>query len=159
MEQNRQIMRRLCIILNNIDETYCSDMTKVGVKESLLWLLYALDDGQPHSQKQICEEWGFPKTTLNTTIKQAEAGGYLTLTPIPGKRREMNVCLTEKGKQYAGQILSPIYAAEEQALQETIRTYSKEFVDAIDLFSRSLKSAFSRKIAEQRAAEDSNTKM
>ena len=69
MEENRQIMRALATAMNRIDQMYCDDVTRIGVKASELWLLYALDDGAPHSQKQICQEWGLPKTTLNTTIR------------------------------------------------------------------------------------------
>lgn len=58
MEENRQIMRALATAMNRIDQMYCDDVTRIGVKASELWLLYALDDGAPHSQKQICQEWG-----------------------------------------------------------------------------------------------------
>lgn len=101
MKNIRKTMRQLMVALNNVDETYCSDIYNIKVSESELWLMYALDDEKLHSQKQICEEWGFPKTTLNTAIKQAEKAGYLTMTLISGKRREMNICLTEKGKIHA----------------------------------------------------------
>lgn len=146
MKREREMMRRFSIAINNIDKVYCSDMTKTGVKESMLWLLYALDDGEAHSQRQICGEWGFPKTTLNTTIKQAEAADYLTLTSIPGKRREMNICLTKKGKAYAEQVLTVIYQAEDQAMEETMKQYSADFIDALDYFSVCLKSAFDSRI-------------
>ena len=53
MEENRQIMRALATAMNRIDQMYCDDVTRIGVKASELWLLYALDDGAPHSQKQI----------------------------------------------------------------------------------------------------------
>ena len=56
MEENRQIMRALATAMNRIDQMYCDDVTRIGVKASELWLLYALDDGAPHSQKQICQE-------------------------------------------------------------------------------------------------------
>ncbi len=91
MNDMRQLMRTFVIALNNIDEIYCSDTLQIGVKDSMLWLLYALDDGEAHSQRELCEKWAFPKTTLNTTIKQAEKDGYLTLAPIPGKRRVMTI--------------------------------------------------------------------
>lgn len=144
MENVREMMRKFTMALNNIDEVYCSDKLKTGVKESELWLLYALDDGELHSQKQICEEWGIPRTTLNTTIKQMEAEGYLTLIPITGKRREMNICLTESGKIYAQQILKSIYEAEDQAMEATANRYSMDFIDALDYFSTCLKSAFDK---------------
>lgn len=146
MKDMRQLMRKFVIALNNIDEIYCSDTPKIGVKESMLWLLYALDDGEAHSQIEICEKWAFPKTTLNTTIKQAENDGYLTLAPIPGKRREMTICLTEKGKSYAQQVLYPIYAAEDQAMEETMKRYSVEFIEALDYFGACMKSALEKQL-------------
>ena len=107
-----------------------------------MWLMYTLNDGEPHSQKQICDEWGFPRTTLNTVTKKCEAKGYLTLTPIPGKRREMLVCLTEKGKDYVDQNLDIIYRAENRALEEILKTHSADFIDVLWEFAKSLKSAF-----------------
>ena len=47
MEENRQIMRALATAMNRIDQMYCDDVTRIGVKASELWLLYALDDGAP----------------------------------------------------------------------------------------------------------------
>ncbi len=146
MNEMREMMRKFVIAVNNIDEVYCSDTAQIGVKESELWLLYALDDEKPHSQKQICEEWGFPRTTLNTTIKQAQAQGYLTLSPIPGKRREKNVCLTDSGKAYAKQVLRTIYEAEDQAMAETLERYSIDFIEALEFFSTRLKSAFQKDV-------------
>ena len=61
-------------------------------------ILYALADGVPYSQKQICDEWGIPRTTVNTIIKDWEKKGLVSLSPIPGKRREMNILLTAAGQ-------------------------------------------------------------
>lgn len=65
MEDIRAIMRKLSMALNNIDEIYYTDVAKMGLGKSLLWLLYALDNGEAHSQREICAQWGFPKSTLN----------------------------------------------------------------------------------------------
>ena len=139
MEENRQIMRALATAMNRIDQMYCDDVTRIGVKASELWLLYALDDGAPHSQKQICQEWGLPKTTLNTTLKQAEAKGYLTLVPIAGKRRERQICLTAAGQAYA--------------LQATLDRYGPAvvaaLVEAVDYFGRCLRDSFAKQMEEK----------
>lgn len=131
MEDLRVMLRRLAIAINNVDEVYCTDMAKIGVKESELWLMFVLNDNERPSQKQICDEWGFPRTTLNTAIKQAETAGYLTMSLTPGKRREMNVCLTEKGQVYAEKLLNIIYKTEDKATEETLKHYSVDFIDAI----------------------------
>lgn len=155
---NRQAMQRLFNALIAVDEMYCADVRKIGVKESELWLLYALDDGKPHSQNQLCQEWGFPKTTLNTTIKQGEAQGHLTLIPIAGKRRERQICLTPAGQAHARQILRPIYGAEDAALQAVQDRYGPGFVDeiveAIDYFGQCLRASFAKKMEEKENDDD-----
>lgn len=119
MNELREKVRRFSMALNRLDSLYDQLSGKFGYKANMLWLLYSLDDGEAKSQKQICEEWMFRPTTLNTIVKECEAEGYVTLEHIPGTRREMSVKLTESGKEYAHAILNPLYAAEEQALAAT----------------------------------------
>lgn len=141
MNELREKVRRLSISLNRIDGLYERMSRKFGYKANMLWLLYSLDDGEAKSQKQICEEWMFRPTTLNTIVKECEAEGYVTLEHIPGTRREMSVRLTESGKEYAHAILNPLYAAEEQALAaipdadrliELLETFQKQLSDRFD---------------------------
>lgn len=70
MDQNREAMRRIAIAINSMDAAYEMISRKIGVKENTMILLYALDDGRPHTQKEICEEWLIPKTTLNTIVRE-----------------------------------------------------------------------------------------
>ena len=119
MEENRQIMRALATAMNRIDQMYCDDVTGSGVKASELWLLYALDDGAL-PQKQICQEWGLPKT--NTPEHHPEAGrSQGGIDPRPPHRGEAagsgQICLTAAGQAYARQVLRPIYGAEDAPLQ------------------------------------------
>lgn len=94
-----------------------------------------------------------PKTTLNTTLKQAEAKGYLTLVPIAGKRRERQICLTAAGQAYARQVLRPIYGAEDAALQATLDRYGPAvvaaLVEAVDYFGRCLRDSFAKQMEEK----------
>lgn len=149
MSDNRETIRQLVIAVNKFCEAYSACAAKRGSKESELWLMYALDDGVPHSQKQICDEWGFPRTTLNSITKKCEAAGYLTLSPISGKRREMNICLTESGKAYAKKLLDVVYRAERNALEETLKQYSAEFISALDYFGQCIKSSFEKAFEQE----------
>lgn len=147
-DEKQELVRRLAVAINYIDEVYCTDMNNIGFRPSEMWLLYALNDGEPHSQKSICEQWGFPRTTLNTAIKQAEAKGYLTLSHIPGKRREMDVKLTEKGRARAEEILTPICQAETETMERTIDRFGAGFVDAVEYFGQCLREVFAGKVKE-----------
>ena len=117
--EHRNEIRRIMIAVNRIEGIYEKLSARLGVKANTIWLLYALDDGSPHSQKQLCEEWMWPRTTLNTIIKECVKEGYVTLERIPGRRREMYVRLTAPGKAYARGSLDSIYRAEEGALLES----------------------------------------
>lgn len=77
-----------------------------------LWVIYALNDGNEYSQKQISEEWDIPKTTVNYVVKDLETRKLVELVPIQGKRREMVIRLTECGKAYADSLLNDMYKKE-----------------------------------------------
>lgn len=142
MNNIRKTAKRLILAFCNIDKVYYLSEKKKRLSDAELCIMYALDDGEPHSQKEIAEEWLVPKTTINTITKHWESKGLLVLTPIPGKRREMQITLTEAGKKYAKEFLSFIYKAEDTALQKTLELYSDTFIDAIEYFGESLKKAF-----------------
>ena len=105
-------------------------------------MMYALDDGKSHSQKEIAENLLLPRTTVNTIAKRWEKLGYLNLVPIPGQRREMKIVLTDAGKQFAKSILSSVYRAEDKALKQTLERYSEEFIEALEYYKSCLKDAF-----------------
>ena len=81
---------------------------------NLLWILYALNDGARHSQKQICDDWAIPRSTANTIIKDLESKNYVALSQIKGERRELLVSLTARGKEYADGILGDLYERERE---------------------------------------------
>lgn len=141
----RRLIRALC----NIDEVYYLNEGKRKLSDGELCVMYALDDGKPHSQREISQEWLVPKTSVNTIVKRWEKEGYLTMTPIPGKRREMNILLTETGREYAKSFLGFLYRAEEQALQQTVDRYGPEMIDAVEFFGARLKDAFDAEVEDQ----------
>lgn len=143
---NRTDIMRIIQAFCRIDGVYDNIFKSIGSKINLMWLLYVLDDGEFHSQKQICEDWLFPKTTINTLIKECEAAGYITLQTIPGHKRELQICLTDEGKNYARRSLRTVYEAEEEALEETLKMCSDSFISDFIIFSNNIKTAFENKI-------------
>jgi len=142
----RDIARRLILALYNIDEVYYLNEGRKKISDAELSVMYALDDGNPHSQREISQEWLVPKTTVNTIVKRWEKEGLLTQTPIPGKRREMNIMLTDAGREYAKSFMSFLYKAEDKALKKTLDKYSDEFIEVIEYFGESLKEAFEEEL-------------
>lgn len=137
MSPCRDKIRSIMIATNKIDGVYYLLSRHLGLKANTLALLYALDDGKSHSQKQICQEWLMPKTTLNTVVRECVENGYVTLVSEEHTREKV-VRLTPKGKTYANRVLGSVYQAEENAMQQTLKEYSENFIPALEAFANYL---------------------
>ena len=124
--------------LYHVDSFYDEFAKKSNVSSALLWVLYALNDGNSHTQIEISNDWELPKTTVNTVIKEIQQNGYVELIPIKGKRREMSIVLTESGKNYADSILSDLYKKEAE-VYKTLHSEEYEVVDLLERIAKKLK--------------------
>jgi len=125
-----------------IDSAYDAFSKKAGVKPSILWLLSALNDGEKHTQSQICWDWNYPRTTVNTLVKELEQQGYVALRPVAGTRRELYIELTAEGKRYADGLLRQVYEAEEELFSRYFQNRDPQFVRQLSEFSGVMKSYF-----------------
>ena len=141
MKNSHDEIRRLMIAINKMDGLYYLAAKRNGMKGNTLTLLYALDDGEPHSQKQICDEWMIPKTTINTIVKECVGTGYVKLL---GKKhsREKTVAITEKGQVYVENMLKDVYDAEKNAMAATLKRFPIDVVSAMECFTENLRSRF-----------------
>ena len=118
--------------LYRVDSFYDEFATQSNVSSALLWVLYALNDGNPHTQIEISNDWELPKTTVNTVIKEIQKDGYVELVPIKGKRREMAIVLTESGKKYSDRVLADLYKKE----AEVYKALSKEEYEIVAVLEK-----------------------
>lgn len=135
--------RQLGEAVYQIDGAYDVFSRSAGIRPNMLWLLSALNDGEKHTQSQICWDWNFPRTTVNTLVKELEKGGFVTLRPVPGTRRELYVELTPEGKAYADHVLRPVYEAEERLFQKYFAGREPGFVEDLHRFAAAMKQYFS----------------
>ena len=124
--------------LYHVDSFYDEFAKQSNVSSALLWVLYALNDGNSHTQIEISNDWELPKTTVNTVIKEIQKNGYVDLIPIKGRRREMSIVLTESGKNYADSILSDLYKKEAE-VYKTLRSEEYGVVDLLERIAKKLK--------------------
>lgn len=145
----RGYSRRLTMAIVKVDGLEHALDKSNPINDSELCLMYALDDGKPHSQKQISEAWEISRTTLNTIVKRWEKDGLLTLIKISGKRREMQICLTEAGVKKVRSALKANYAAEDKAMRETVAKYSADFVEALEYYAKMLEKSVQAEAQEE----------
>jgi len=124
--------------LYRIDSFYDEFAKECNVSPALLWVLYALNDGNPHTQIEISNDWELPKTTVNTVIKELQRDGHVDLVPIKGNRREMSIVLTESGKKFADDVLSELYKKEAAAFK-SIGTEGQGIIEVLEKLANKLK--------------------
>lgn len=137
MQSTREKIRRLMIAIDKIDEAYYKALRTLGIKDNAFVLFYAIADGKSYSQKRICDEWSVPRTTLNTIVQEYVEKGYIRLLSTGHKEKE--IVLTHKGKVFAEEILTPIFAAEEKAIKPFLKTM---FVEQTEELAERLKNEF-----------------
>lgn len=135
----RKLSRRLTEVIMKIGGIEDKIDDSIDINGTELTLMYALDDGNSHSQKEIADNWMIPRTTLNTIVKRWEKEGIITLEKMSGKRREMAIRLTQTGAEKAERGLAPTYTAEDNALKKTVEKYGDVFVEALEYYSEALK--------------------
>ncbi len=137
MQSNREKIRRLMIAINQIDEAYYKVLRTLSIKDNAFVLFYAIADGKSYSQKKICDEWSVPRTTLNTIVQEYIKKEYICLVSTGHKEKE--IVLTEKGKIFVKKILTPIFIAEEKAIEPFLKTM---FVEQAESLAEQIKNEF-----------------
>lgn len=148
MNKNREAIDQINRCMNRIDGLYYMASRKLGVKDNTLLLFYVLNDGKVHSQKEICEEWLIPRTTINTVVKEAVNKGYVRLEHSD-HTREKTIMLTEAGKTYADRLLQKVFAAEEQALERTLQEFSPELLKGLEAFTNCMQEEFKKELFQK----------
>lgn len=137
----RSAIKKLVNATNIIDHAYLVKGRSMAVKPNIVILMYALANAENLSQSQLHNNWLLPLSTINTIVTECRNTGYITLEPIPGKRRECYLRFTPKGRKFADLLLADIHAAEEKAMQETAAKFSDRFVEALDFYARAFHNA------------------
>ena len=142
MSKEQEYAFRIVKAMNRFDRAYMKNPGYTTANGYQLIILYALEDGIPRTQKDISEECMIPRTTVNSIVKKYEKEGYIELKHVAGTRREMEICLTESGKQYAKTILAVVHKAEHKAFSETLKEFSPDFIEAYERLAENMEKAF-----------------
>lgn len=145
MESAKNDVRRLMVAIDRLDEVYYSVHRQSGMKDSLFVLMYALADGVPRSQKQICEEWHIPRSTLNTVVLEQIEEGNIETTATGHKEKLLS--LTSKGRKFVQSKLGALFDAERGA---SASIEVANIADALDLFTTYLEKGIESQVEKER---------
>ena len=109
---SQKVKSRLKETWHRMDGLYDFYAKSVGLNFTtimVLQLLYYSEKNQ--TQKKVCEKLGLPKQFVNSIIKSFWEQGFVKLKEAKD-RRNKEIIVTDKGKEYAVKILTPLEVAE-----------------------------------------------
>ena len=114
---------------------YTAWCAAAGQKQYRVIVLYAIDAHAPITQKHIADYTGLSKQTVSTVMRALKEEGFVSLQAGKSDRREKKVYLTQKGRLYAAEVLSPLHTLEQRVFDIMGADRMKQMTDAITLFN------------------------
>ena len=138
-EKTYQRMMELNGLWKEQDDIYRSIARKLGVNESVFWILYCLrNSGGNITQSLMCSMMLEPKQTINTALKKMECGGLITFSES-GSGRSKFITLTEKGVSLAESTVDRVISAERGALDMMTEEEQRQFLGLFRKYNDCLK--------------------
>lgn len=141
MSDYRNEVYRLMLTTNRCIGVYYEIAKKIGIKENTLLLLDILSDKKQHSQKQICDDWHIPRTTLNTIIKECVRSGYIVLLAQSNSKEKL-ISLTESGQIFADNATRTMKEAVQHSMEKIQKEYSTDFIMVFEKYVEYLENEY-----------------
>lgn len=106
-----------------------------GISYAELSVLYTLVTKGSDTQKNISQNYGLPKQTVNHCIRYFENENYLRLETNKQDKREKSIFLTEKGESFARSILIPLFEIEAYICRNISADKFIQAIETRDLFN------------------------
>ena len=104
-------------LYREMDGIYHKLALHAGLSDSAFYILYCIVEfGDGCLQRDIADRYYISKQTVNSSIKNLEAKGFLILTR--GKGRDMHLHMTPAGQEFAEKYIAPVFEAENRTFAE-----------------------------------------
>ncbi|MDL2205561.1 MarR family winged helix-turn-helix transcriptional regulator [Eubacteriales bacterium OttesenSCG-928-N13] len=129
---------RLMDKLQTIDRAYeeyakAKGLTYISI--TVLEIIFAYQD--TCTQKLICDQTHYPKQSVNLVVKSFWESGYVELKETTSDRRNKMILLTEKGRKYAEEIITPLWTADEVAVSSLGTQKRDELIRLLEIYGNS----------------------
>lgn len=123
-------------------------LKKQGVNNYVSRIMYMLYLSGVNRQKEMVENYGMPKQTVNTVITELQKKGYIILIPDENDKRSKIIKLTQEGINYANKIVTPLLDCEIRVLKKMGTQRVEMLIDTMnqyaDLLETEMKTFYSK---------------
>lgn len=110
LKENNRINRE-------VDGMYHELCVKMGLSDSAFLILYSIVEMEGNcSQREIADRCCISRKTINSSVKNLEKEGFVTLES--GAGRDKQIVLTKRGEQFVQEKIFPIMEVEDNAFLE-----------------------------------------
>ena len=126
--------------VEKVNRAYEVWAAKHGLTLYEMQIYYVIIEGRSHTiiQKNLCTQLDAPKTSINSIIKKQIKAGRIEMEVNPANKREKIIALTDVGKQFAEELICPLFRYEEEAVSaindndlKTAISVQTKFADAL----------------------------
>lgn len=118
MEYWNKYIQEINSVVERTDYLYEKWAKQHGINSYVMQVMYMIYASEINKQKDIVENYGMPKQTVNTVITDLQRKGYIRLTPDENDKRSKIIILTDEGRRYAENIVNPLLNCEKEVLAE-----------------------------------------
>lgn len=114
-------------LYKELDELYHRIALQIGLSDSAFFIMYSIAEfGDGCLQKDIADQYFISRKTINSSIKNLEAQGYITLKK--GNRRDMHIYLTQAGQEFVDEKIAAVFEIENSVFDEFPKEEREQFI-------------------------------
>lgn len=98
--------------------------------------------GNGCTQKEISDRLSANKQTINAIVTRFDKQGYISYRAVKEDRRNKRIILTDSGRAYAKNIISPAADAENLAMADMPKEKAAELVKLTTVFTENMERRF-----------------
>lgn len=141
--------------LYNIDRLFTLYAKSVGLNFITMLILQLLYDSQDvYTQKAVCEKLALPKQLVNSVIKSFWEQNFVELKEAKD-RRNKDIILTSKGKEYARSVLKPLEDAESAAWESFSKEELTAFTETMEKYAKAFEIALGKQLIHKNLLKNS----
>lgn len=115
---------------------------KIGYPEMMV--LYALKTREKSTQKEISENFGLFKQTVNTVVRKLKNENLITFEKSAKDGREKIIFLTSERKIYADKLIYPLLNAEKNINKQIGDERLEQTIETMELFNLLFEKEFNK---------------
>ena len=148
MDNNKDLLLKFKESMRRIDKMYDAYAKSVGLNYVSILVMEILCEPGVHTQKALCKKLELPKQFVNTIINSFREDSLITLREAED-RRNKEIHLTEKGRQFAEKVVRPMLEMDEKSMAIFTNDELINIVAFIEKYENSFENLLNELISQQ----------